>query len=113
MLHFQLDMPLHLMTLYGSVMIVLVLLLRCFLRNKLPKFVFPALWSVVLLRLLVPFSLSSPISAPVPPIPPLSFSSTPTSMENAIITSGTNRFATASSVATTFDQVLTNGTTSI
>lgn len=66
MLHFQLDMPLHLMALYGSVMIVLVLLLRCFLRNKLPKFVFPALWSVVLLRLLIPFSLSSPISAPVP-----------------------------------------------
>lgn len=66
MLHFRMDMPLHLMALYASVMIIIVLTLRHFLRNRLPKYVFPLLWGLVLLRLLVPFSLSSPISAPVP-----------------------------------------------
>ncbi len=66
MLHFRMDMPLYLMALYGSIMIVAVCLLRGFLRNRLPKFIFPLLWGLVLVRLLVPFSLSSPISAPVP-----------------------------------------------
>lgn len=66
MLHFRMDMPLYLMALYGSVMIVIVFLFRSFFKNRLPKFVFPLLWSMVLIRLLVPFSLSSPISAPVP-----------------------------------------------
>lgn len=66
MFHFRMDMPLHLMALYASMMIVIVLILRHFLRNRLPKYVFPLLWGLVLLRLLVPFSLSSPISAPVP-----------------------------------------------
>ncbi|QOX62658.1 hypothetical protein FRZ06_04495 [Anoxybacterium hadale] len=66
MLHFRMDMPLYLMAMYGSVMIAVVLLLRFFLRNRLPKFVFPLLWSLILIRLLVPFSLSSPLSAPVP-----------------------------------------------
>lgn len=60
------NMPLYLMALYGSVMIVIVLILRALLKNKLPKFVFPMLWGVVPLRLLVPFSLSSPLSLPVP-----------------------------------------------
>mgnify|MGYP002508254758 FL=1 len=62
MLHFRMNMPFYLMAFYGSVMIAAVLLLRALLKNKLPKFVFPALWGVVLLRLLVPFSLSSPLS---------------------------------------------------
>ena len=66
MLHLTLNMPMIHMALYGSIMIVLVLFLRTLLRSSLPKFVFPVLWGVVLLRLLVPFSLSSPISAPVP-----------------------------------------------
>lgn len=66
MLHFRMNMPFYLMAFYGSVMIVAVLLLRALLKDKLPKFVFPALWGVVLLRLLVPFSLSSPFSLPVP-----------------------------------------------
>ncbi|MEA4962346.1 M56 family metallopeptidase [Lutispora sp.] len=66
MLHFRMDMPLYLMALYGSMMIAVVLLLRSLLRNRLPKFVFPLLWGLVLVRLLIPFSLSSPISAPVP-----------------------------------------------
>jgi len=66
MLHLRMDMPLSLMALYGSAMIVIVYVLRRFLRNRLPKFVFPLLWGLILIRLLVPFSLSSPISAPVP-----------------------------------------------
>lgn len=66
MLHFRMNMPFFLMAFYGSIMIVAVLLLRALLKNKLPKFVFPVLWGVVLLRLLVPFSLSSPLSLPVP-----------------------------------------------
>ena len=66
MLHFRMNMPFVLMAFYGSIMILAVLLLRGLLKNKLPKFVFPVLWGAVLLRLLVPFSLSSPLSLPVP-----------------------------------------------
>ncbi len=62
MLHFTMKMPFSLMAFYGSIMILIVLLLRGLLKNKLPKFVFPVLWCVVLVRLLVPFSLSSPLS---------------------------------------------------
>ena len=65
MFHFTMGMPLYLMALYGSVMLVLILLLRALLKNKLPKFVFPILWCMVLIRLLVPFSLSTPISTPL------------------------------------------------
>ncbi len=65
MLHFGMNMPFILMMLYGSVMILLVLLFRILLKKKLPKFVFPILWCVVLIRLLVPFSLSSPLSIKV------------------------------------------------
>lgn len=41
MLNFRMNMPLYLMALYGSAMIVLVLILRAFLKNRLPRFVFP------------------------------------------------------------------------
>ena len=66
MMHFRMNMPFFLMAFYGSVMIAIVLALRAALKNRLPKFVFPVLWGVVLLRLLVPFSISSPLSLPVP-----------------------------------------------
>lgn len=66
MLNFGLNMPFYLMMLYGSIMIVMVLILRGLFRNRLPKFVFPVLWSVVLLRFLIPFSVSSPLSIPMP-----------------------------------------------
>ena len=69
MLHFGMNMPFYLMVLYGSIMIVMVLILRALLKNRLPKFVFPALWGLVLLRFLIPFSISSPISMPVPANP--------------------------------------------
>lgn len=66
MLHFRMDMPFYFMALYGSIMILFVIFLRVFLKNKLPKFVLPLLWLLVLIRLVVPFSLSSPLSMPVP-----------------------------------------------
>ena len=66
MLHFGLNMPYYLMMLYGSIMIAVVLILRVLFRNRLPKFVFPVLWGAVLLRFLIPFSISSPLSIPVP-----------------------------------------------
>ncbi len=69
MLHFKMDMPLFYMALYGSVMIIIVLFLRSLFKNRLPKFVFPIAWCLVLARLLVPFSLSSPLSLPVPSLP--------------------------------------------
>lgn len=68
MLHFRMNMPFYLMAFYGSIMIIIVLIMRGLLKNRLPKFVFPALWCVVLIRLLVPFSLSSPLSMKVPDI---------------------------------------------
>lgn len=66
MLNLKMNMPFYLMVFYGSIMISTVLILRGLLKNRLPKFVFPILWSVILLRLLVPFSLSSPLSMKVP-----------------------------------------------
>jgi len=66
MLNFRMNMPFLLMAFYGSIMIVVILLLRAALKIRLPKFVFPTLWSLVMLRLLVPFSISSPLSLPVP-----------------------------------------------
>lgn len=66
MLHFGMNMPYYLMMLYGSIMIVIVLILRGLFRNRLPKFVFPVLWCVVLARFVIPFSISSPLSLPIP-----------------------------------------------
>lgn len=66
MINLKMNMPFYLMVFYGSIMILAVLVLRGLFRNKLPKFVFPLLWGVILLRLLVPFSLSSPLSMQVP-----------------------------------------------
>ena len=66
MINFKMNMPFYLMVFYGSIMIAVVLLLRGLLKNKLPKFVFPVLWGVILLRLLIPFSVSSPLSMKVP-----------------------------------------------
>ncbi|MEZ3479976.1 MAG: M56 family metallopeptidase [Lachnospiraceae bacterium] len=77
MLSFKMNMPFYLMVFYGSILIAAVLVLRGLLRDKLPKFVFPILWSAVLLRLLVPFSLSSPLSMKVPEfVMPLSYETT-------------------------------------
>lgn len=47
---------------FGSVLIVLILLLRLTLQKHLPRRVFPALWYVAALRLLLPLSIPSPLS---------------------------------------------------
>lgn len=46
----------------GSVFIILILLIRFFAINKLPKNTFLILWGLVIFRLLVPFSIPSPFS---------------------------------------------------
>ncbi len=94
MLHFRMGMPLYLMALYGSIMILTVLLFRGFLREKLPKFVLPALWTLVLVRLLVPFSLSSPLSAPVPEWNLSPEAGSYTVMENQAVTFASEAVAT-------------------
>ena len=66
MLHFRFSMPLHFMMLYGSVLLLMVFTLRLLLKKRLPGYVFPLLWGLVIVRFLVPFSLSSPLSVKAP-----------------------------------------------
>lgn len=47
------------MSFYGAILILVILTVRAVLKNRLPKITFTALWMLVLLRLLVPFSISS------------------------------------------------------
>ncbi|MCD7823110.1 MAG: M56 family metallopeptidase [Oscillospiraceae bacterium] len=54
------------MTLSGGVMILLVLLLRAILLNRLPKTAFIVMWAVVLVRLLLPVSFASLIYSEEP-----------------------------------------------
>lgn len=60
MLILKMNMPLILMSLYGGVMILAVLLLKKSFGRFLPKRLFPILWILVMIRLTVPFSVSSP-----------------------------------------------------
>lgn len=62
MLRFGMNMPLLLMMIYGSSLIGVVLAIRALLKKRMPKFVFPVLWALVMVRFLVPLSLSTPIS---------------------------------------------------
>lgn len=66
MIQVQFGMPLFLMGFYGSIMVLVVLAVRFLLGRWLPKRIIPVLWALVLVRLLVPFSVSSPLSLPVP-----------------------------------------------
>ncbi|MCM1168034.1 MAG: M56 family metallopeptidase [Lachnospiraceae bacterium] len=50
------------MSFYGSVLIVVVLIIRALFLNKLPKWTFTALWGLTILRLQLPFSIASAIS---------------------------------------------------
>lgn len=50
------------MNILAALLILAVAILRTAAVNKLPKRIFLALWSIVLLRLVVPFSLPSPFS---------------------------------------------------
>ncbi len=52
------------MTLSGGVLILVIALLRAVFINRLPKRTFLVLWTVAILRLLVPFAIPSPISLP-------------------------------------------------
>ena len=51
------------MSVSGAVMILVTIVLRALFLHRLPKKTFTVLWSVVMVRLLVPYSLSSPFSA--------------------------------------------------
>lgn len=51
------------MSIFGAIMILAVIVIRALAINRLPKKTFIALWVIVLLRLLVPFSFPSPFSA--------------------------------------------------
>lgn len=50
------------MSLYGTILIAAVLLLRAVFLNRLPKRTFSALWELAILRLLLPFSIASAVS---------------------------------------------------
>jgi len=50
------------MSFYGAVMILVIVIIRALVLYKLPKKFFLILWGVVLLRLLVPFEISSGLS---------------------------------------------------
>ena len=54
------------MTLSGAVLICIIAFFRLFLLRSVPKRTFLALWAIVLLRLLVPFSPVFTLSVPVP-----------------------------------------------
>ena len=51
------------MSVSGAVLILVTIVLRALFLHKLPKRTFLVLWSVVLVRLLVPYSLPTPFSA--------------------------------------------------
>lgn len=55
-------MTLQQMSFSGAVLILVIVFVRALLLHKLPKKTFLALWMVVLLRLLIPFSFSSSLS---------------------------------------------------
>lgn len=50
------------MSLHGGIMIIVILLLRLFALDKLPKRTFAMLWELAMLRLIIPLSLSSEAS---------------------------------------------------
>lgn len=56
------DMSLIQMSLSGAIMIFVIMIVRKIGLNRLPKKTFVLLWGIVLLRLLIPFSIPSPIS---------------------------------------------------
>lgn len=56
-------MSLMKMSLSGAAMILIIIIVRAIALNKLPKKVFVLLWCVVLLRLLIPFSIPTMLSA--------------------------------------------------
>ena len=50
------------MSFYGAILILVIIFIRTLMIHKLPKRFFLLLWSIALLRLLVPFEISSAFS---------------------------------------------------
>lgn len=50
------------MSIIGAILIIVIIILRALLINRMPKKVFLVLWATALARLILPFSLSSPVS---------------------------------------------------
>ena len=103
MLRFTMGMPLQMMALYGSLMILAVLFLRLLFKKKLPPVVFSLLWGLVLVRLLVPFSLSSPLSAPLPSLlqQPLVYSTNTAAISDIIVQEASTSVLTKGTQQTT------------
>lgn len=55
-------MSLFSMSIYGAVIILAIILIRTLTLHKLPKNIFLILWGIALLRLLIPFEISSSLS---------------------------------------------------
>ncbi len=58
----MMDMGLVQRSIYGGILILIIIAVRVLLLDKLPKRTFPVLWGIALLRLLVPFSVASVFS---------------------------------------------------
>ncbi len=92
------------MSFYGAVLILAILLIRTLTLHKLPKKTFLVLWGVALLRLLVPFEISSGFSlygllpvktvADIPVDPFESFTNDADSLTQSELLSGKNNIAT-------------------
>ena len=69
------------MSFYGAVLAFVVMIVRVLAMNRLPKRTFIVLWSVVLIRLLLPFEITSAYSVSTlgnsQPLKTLRFQSTP------------------------------------
>ena len=50
------------MSIYGAILISAILLIRALTLHKLPKRIFLILWGIALLRLLIPFEITSDYS---------------------------------------------------
>ncbi len=71
------------MSFYGAILILVIIFIRTLMIHKLPKRFFLLLWSIALLRLLVPFEIPSAFSVysflPVEQTPPIVAAQTPLS----------------------------------
>lgn len=51
------------MSFYGGIIIGIIMIVRAIFKNRLPGKTFPVLWMIAIVRLMVPFTISSPVSA--------------------------------------------------
>ncbi|MDE7244500.1 MAG: M56 family metallopeptidase, partial [Oscillospiraceae bacterium] len=57
------------MSFFGGIMIAVIIIIRALALHRLPKRVFCTLWGLAALRLLIPFSVPSPLRVQTPPEP--------------------------------------------